>query len=208
MSFYARHIGPRLIGCACSMRQIAAERARLVPLAEGRVLEIGIGPGHNLAHYDPSRVTMVVGVDPIAAFVQLGATARLRSPVPVEMHEAPAERLPLPDGSIDTAVITCTLCSVDDPAQALREVRRVLRPQGTVLLLEHGRSPDTGVARWQDRLNPLWRRLAVGCNLNRPVVGLVREAGFAFRSLEQSYLPGAPRPVGWFTRGVAAPVAA
>jgi SAM-dependent methyltransferase len=203
MGFYARHIGPRFVSCLCSMEAIASEREKVVPQASGVVLEIGIGPGLNLPLYDPDRVTRIIGVDPMAGFLNLGQERHRRSPVPLEIIQAPAERLPLEDSSIDTAVITYTLCSVEDPAQALREVRRVLRPSGRVLFLEHGLSSDAGVAAWQHRLNPIWRRLAVGCNLTRPVLKLLGEAGFTIRRIEHYYLDGAPRPVGFLCQGVA-----
>jgi ubiquinone/menaquinone biosynthesis C-methylase UbiE len=185
------------------MEAIANERERVVPQASGVVLEIGIGPGLNLPLYDPDRVTRVIGVDPIAGFLKLGWERHRRSPVPLEIIQAPAEKLPLEDASVDTAVITYTLCSVDDPAQALREVRRVLKPSGRVLFLEHGLSSDAGVATWQHRLNPIWRRIAVGCNLTRPVQKLLDEAGFTIRRIEHYYLDGAPRPVGFLCQGVA-----
>jgi SAM-dependent methyltransferase len=203
MGFYARHIGPRFVSCLCSMESIAAEREKVVPQATGLVLEIGIGPGLNLPLYDPARVTRVIGVDPIVEFLDLGRERRRRSPVPLEIIEGPAESLPLADGIIDTAVITYTLCSVEDPVQALREVRRVLKPNGRVLFLEHGLSSDAGVAAWQHRLNPIWRKLAVGCNLTRPVQKLLDEAGFTIQRIESYYLDGAPRPVGFLCRGVA-----
>jgi len=203
MGFYARHIGPRFVSCLCSMEAIANERGKVVPHATGVVLEIGIGPGLNLPLYDPSRVTRVVGVDPVASFLSLGEARHRQSPVPLEIIQAPAEALPLANCSIDTAVITYTLCSVDDPAQALREVRRVLKPKGRVLFLEHGLSSDADVASWQHRLNPIWRRLAVGCNLTRPIRQLIDDAGFRIRCIDQYYLDGAPRPVGFLCQGVA-----
>lgn len=203
MGFYARHLGPRFVSCLCSMEAIANERQKVVPQASGIVLEIGIGPGLNLPLYDPAWVTRVIGVDPMAGFLGLGQERHRRSPVPLQVIQAPAEALPLEDDSIDTAVITYTLCSVDDPAQALREVRRVLKPSGRVLFLEHGLSSDAGVATWQHRLNPIWRRLAVGCNLTRPVQKLLNEAGFTIRRIEHYYLDGAPRPVGFLCQGVA-----
>lgn len=203
MGFYARHIGPRFVSCLCSMEGITAEREKVVPQASGVVLEIGIGPGLNLPLYDPSRVTRVIGVDPIAGFLSLGHERHRRSPVPLEIIEAPAEALPLADDFIDTAVITYTLCSVEDPVQALREVRRVLKPKGRVLFLEHGLSSDAGVASWQRRLNPIWRKLAVGCNLTRPVEKLLDDAGFTIQRIESYYLDGAPRPVGFQCQGIA-----
>lgn len=201
--FYARRIGPRFVSCLCSAGDIAAERRKVVPLASGVVLEIGIGPGLNLPLYDPSRVVRVIGVDPSEGFLALGRERHRTAPVPVEIIQAPAEALPLADESIDTAVITYTLCSVDDPARALAEVRRVLKPEGRVLFLEHGLSHDAGVAAWQRRLNPVWRALAVGCNLNRPVARLLQDAGFATRRVEQYYMNGAPRPMAFLCRGEA-----
>jgi SAM-dependent methyltransferase len=203
MGIYARYIGPRFVRCLCCMQQIAAERQKIVPRASGRVLEIGIGPGLNLPYYDPSRVERVIGVDPIEGFVKLGQGRVATSPVPVTLVRAPAEAMPLDDTTIDTAVITYTLCSVDDPVRALDEVRRVLKPGGRVLFQEHGLSNDASVARWQNRLNPIWRPFAVGCNLNRSVTLLLEGAGFEITELAQFYLPATPRPVGFHSRGTA-----
>ncbi|MGQ0455966.1 MAG: class I SAM-dependent methyltransferase [Hyphomicrobium sp.] len=203
MGIYAKHIGPRLVTCLCSGEHIAKERAKVVPNASGVALEIGIGPGFNLDYYDPARVTRVIGVDPIASFVQLGSKRHRNSRVPVEIVNGPAEALPIDDATIDTAVITFTLCSVDDPVQALHEVRRTLKPDGRVLFLEHGLSAETQVAAWQNRVNPLWRRLAVGCNLTRPVRQLIEGAGFRLREVEDYYLEAVPKIVGCMCRGEA-----
>ncbi|WP_230531551.1 class I SAM-dependent methyltransferase [Microvirga roseola] len=203
MGIYAQHIGPRIVRCLCCNPNIAQERGKVVPRARGTVLEIGIGPGLNLPYYDSSHVERVIGVDPSEDFVRLGKDNLASSAVPVTLIQAPAERIPLDDASADTAVITYTLCSVHDPAQALREVRRVLRPGGSVLFLEHGLSGDAAVARWQKRLNPIWRPLAVGCNLTRPVAKLLESAGFRIEQLEEFYLPATPRPVGFHSRGTA-----
>jgi len=185
------------------MDDIRHEREKIVPAAEGVVLEIGIGPGLNLPLYDPAKVNEVIGVDPHDGFLALGQERQKTSPVPLRIIQAPAERLPLEDDTIDTAVVTYTLCSVDNPERALREVRRVLKPDGRVLFLEHGLSTDEGVARWQHRLNPVWRPLAVGCNLNRPVRELFTRAGFRIDEAEDYYLKSAPRPIGFLCRGVA-----
>lgn len=203
MGFYSRHIGPKFVSCLCSADDISAERERVVPLARGMVLEIGMGPGLNLPFYNPVQVTKVIGVDPNDAFLHLGAERHRNSPVPVEIIRAPAEALPLRDDSIDTAVITYTLCSVEDPEQALREIRRVLKPGGRVLFLEHGLSPEEDVARWQRRLNPIWKSLAVGCNLTRPVAELLTRTGFSINDMEEYYLGGAPRVIGFHCRGIA-----
>lgn len=203
MGFYERTLGPRIVSGLCAMDNVAAERRRIVPQASGVVLEIGMGPGHNLALYDPAQVTKIYGVDPHPTFVALGEDQRTASPIAVDMIVAAAERLPLPDASIDTAVITFTLCSVADPMAALGEIRRVLKPGGRVLFLEHGLSPEPRVARWQHRLNPLWRRFAVGCNLNRSVGALLKAAGFTVREIENYYIAGDPKFVGYLSRGVA-----
>ena len=203
MGFYARYIGPKFVSCLCSMEDVTAERERIIPLAHGVVLEIGMGPGLNLPFYNPDQVTKVIGVDPNQAFLRLGESRRQASPVPLEVIRAPAEALPLEAASVDTVVITYTLCSVDDPEQALREIRRVLKPGGKVLLLEHGLSPEPGVARWQHRLNPIWRSLAVGCNLTRPVSELLQRAGFDVQDIEEYYLGGAPRVIGFHCSGIA-----
>lgn len=203
MGFYERHIGPRFVRCVCAMANIAAEREKIVPRATGTVLEIGFGPGLNLPFYNPAQVSRVIGVDPNEPFLKLGAAQRRAAKIPVEIRCAPAESLPLEDASVDTAVITYTLCSVQDPMRCLSEVRRVLRPGGQALFLEHGLSNDAKVARWQHRLNPLWRPLAVGCNLNRPVAAAFRAGGYSLAELEEYYLPRTPKPVGFLSRGVA-----
>ena len=201
MGLYDRHLGPRLVRCLCAMDDVRQEREKIVPLAAGTVLEIGIGPGLNLPLYDPSRVERVIGVDPNESFLRLGESNRRACRVPFEIVVAPAESLPLPDDCADTAVVTFTLCSVDDPLRALAEVRRVLKPDGRVLFLEHGLSNDPGVARWQRLLNPVWNPIAVGCNLTRPVCELLTRGGFRIETVEQYYLPHTPAPVGFQSRG-------
>ncbi len=203
MGIYRRYIGPRLVTCLCGQNDIALERQKVVPQAEGVVLEIGIGPGLNLEYYNPERVTQVIGVDPSASFLALGAERHETSCVPLKIIEAPAEDLPIAAATIDTAVITYTLCSVDDPAAALREVKRVLKPGGRALFLEHGLATDARVASWQQKVNPIWRRLAVGCNLNRPVAQLFDDAGFRLTRVEYYYLEGKPKALGYISAGEA-----
>lgn len=205
MGLYSRYIGPRVVSCLCSTQDITEERLKVVPNASGVVLEIGIGPGLNLPLYDPARVERVIGVDPGASFLRIGSARHATSRVPLKIIEAPAETLPLPDTSIDTAVVTYTLCSVEDPMRVLAELRRVLRPMGRVLFVEHGLAHDPKVATWQNRLNPIWKRLAVGCNLNRPVASSFERAGFQLAEVDHYYLSGVPRPVGYLCRGVAVP---
>lgn len=177
-SWYERHILPYLLDFACGLRPIAEQRQKVIPLAAGRVLEIGIGTGLNLAFYDKSKLEKLVGVDPAE---EMHALARKRSSslaLPVELRSLTAEQLPIESASFDCVVCTYTLCSVHDPLAALAEMRRVLRPGGKLLFAEHGLAPDARVAKWQYRLEPLWSKVAGGCHLTRDVPNLLKEAGF------------------------------
>lgn len=196
-SFYERNILPRLLTCACASPPMMKQRAKVVPLAQGRVLELGIGMGLNLAFYDPSRVTSVSGVDP-AAELRAQAQAAPRDPrLDVSVIDGTAEALPFDDASFDDVVCTFTLCSVHTPAKALAEARRVLKPGGRLLFCEHGLAPDPDVAKWQRRIEPVWKRIAGGCHLTRPVAAAIVASGFTLRSVETFYLPGTPRIAGW-----------
>jgi ubiquinone/menaquinone biosynthesis C-methylase UbiE len=203
MGLYRRYVGPRLIAFACAQSRISELRQSIIPKARGVVLEVGIGPGLNLAHYDPAKVIKVIGLDPEPALLDLGKERIKASPVPVEIITAPGERIPLADNTADTAVLTYTLCSVQDPSAVLREIRRVLKPDGRLLFLEHGRSDDAPIAAWQDRLNPLWNLISCGCQINRDTRQLLRSAGFAVEDVDHFYLPGAPKILGFHCRGVA-----
>lgn len=203
MGLYSRYIGPRIITSLCGQDNVTEERRKVLPAARGTVVEIGIGPAHNLALYDPTKVERVIGVDPGTEFIALGEERWKDSPVPLQVIQAPAENIPLEDNIADTAVLTYTLCSVDDPAQALSEIRRVLKPDGKLLFLEHGRSNDASVAKWQDRLNGVWNLFSCGCQLNRDTAALLSAAGFRIESIERFYLPGEPKPMGFHCRGLA-----
>jgi SAM-dependent methyltransferase len=206
-SLYERFVIPRLIDCACSQRSIALRRAAVVPLASGRTLEIGIGSGLNLPYYETARVPALVGVEPSAELAAMAMRrAETSANLPLEVLRQPAECLPYADASFDTVVCTFTLCSVADPVAVLREVRRVLRADGQFLFAEHGLSPDAGVARWQRRLEPLWKRLAGGCHLSRPVIAAIEAAGMEVPDGQRGYLPDAPRPLGWTEWGRAVPL--
>ncbi len=203
MGFYGRHIGPRIVSALCSLEDITEQRRIVLPKAHGIVLEVGIGSGLNLPHYDPAKVVRVIGVDPGEGFVALGTRLWGNSPVPLQLIEAPAEKIPLEDNIADTAVLTYTLCSVSDPVAALREIRRVLKPGGMLLFCEHGKAEEASVVRWQDGLNPVWKVLACGCNLNRDTMALLTGAGFEIGAVDRFYLPHAPKPVAFHCRGVA-----
>jgi ubiquinone/menaquinone biosynthesis C-methylase UbiE len=201
MNWYDRHVLPYVLDLACGIRPVSRQRQKIVPLAHGQVLEVGIGTGLNVPFYDRTRVQRVVGVDPS---LELHALAQRRidaAGLNVELVGLSAERLPLADASFDTVVCTYTLCSIPDPAAALAEMRRVLRPGGRLLFSEHGRAPDASVRRWQHRLQPIWTPLAGGCKLSVDVPDILRAAGFEAH-IEASYLPG-PRFVSYHYWGQA-----
>jgi len=202
MGLYSRYILPRIVHLACSARPNRRQREKVVPLARGRVLEVGIGSGLNLPYYDPSGVTKIWGLDPSEEMAELARRAARTSPLELEFILSGCEEIPLDNESCDTVLITYTLCTIPDAVEALREMARVLRPGGRLLFCEHGAAPDPGVLRWQRRVNPVWRRLAGGCNLDRDIPDLLHRGGFEVRSLETMYLPGW-RPVSFNYWGVA-----
>jgi ubiquinone/menaquinone biosynthesis C-methylase UbiE len=204
MHLYARYILPRLIDLAMRHPTVAAERARVVPLAAGVVLEVGIGSGLNLPFYGRA-VERLYGVDPRRELWALARGRIARAAFPVAFIEASAERIPVGDGSIDTVVMTWTLCSIPEARPALLEMKRVLRPEGQLIFIEHGLAPDPRVVAWQERLDPVWKRIAGGCHLNRRIDRLILDAGFQFTQSEQGYGTG-PRPMAYLYRGVARPV--
>lgn len=202
-SLYERFLLPKLLKCACSAPPIARQRAKVVPKAEGRVLELGIGMGLNLPFYDASKVESVTGVDPAAELRAIAEAAPRDPRLAVKVENGTAESLPFEAGSFDCVVCTFTLCSVQTPAQALAEARRVLKPGGRFLYCEHGLSPDADVAKWQRRIEPVWKRLCGGCHLTRPVTRAVGDAGFRVERSDAMYLPRAPRFAGWSEWGEA-----
>lgn len=189
VGLYAEHVLPRILHFAMARRLFEEQRPRCVGAARGRVLEVGFGSGFNLPHYG-RKVSEVLAVEPSALSRRLAAPLVSRSPLPVRYLAPERDRLPLEDASVDSVVSTWTLCTVPDLHALLVELGRLLRPGGRLLFLEHGRSPDARVARWQDRLTPLQRRLAGGCHLNRAIPELVGAAGFALERLEEFDLAG------------------
>jgi len=201
-SWYDRHILPVALDFTCGLPMVGRQRQLIVPLAQGRVLEVGIGTGLNMRYYDKSRVTKIVGLDPALELHPLARERIAQAGLEVELLGLSAENIPLPDASFDTVLITYTLCTIPDPLAALREMRRVLAPGGKLLYCEHGRAPDASVQRWQERLQPLWGKLAGGCHLGRDIPALLRAAGFQLPDLHTGYLPG-PRPMTFHYWGVA-----
>ena len=200
MGLYTRYVLPRLLHLAMKNRQAGDYRGRIIPAARGRVLEVGIGSGLNLPFY-AGEVESVTGVDPSASLLAMTRKAAKNLPFPITLLEGGAEQLALDDKSFHTVVTTWTLCSIPQSDLALQEIRRVLKPGGELLFIEHGLSPDPRVSGWQRRLNPLWHRCSGGCNLNRSIDRLVREAGFAIKRLETGYLIQGPRPMTFHFEG-------
>ncbi len=201
MNLYSGWLLPRLLDRVMQQKQMLPYRRRIGAAANGRTLDVGIGSGLSLAFYG-ADTDQVVGIDPSEELLNFAKERARKVSVPVELRLGSAESLPLEDKSIDTVVTTFTLCSVGDAAAALAEMHRVLKPGGKLLFAEHGRAPDPEVARWQDRLTPLWSRVAGGCHLNRKTDELILSAGFQIDTLETCYLK-APRPMGFIYAGSA-----
>jgi ubiquinone/menaquinone biosynthesis C-methylase UbiE len=203
MGFYSNHVVPHLVHLAMRNRRLLPYRERVISAARGRVLEIGIGSGLNLPFYS-QRAEEIIGLDPAPRLLARAREASSRLSLPVRFIEGSAEAIPLEANSIDTVVTTWTLCTIGGVAQALGEVRRVLRPDGQLLFVEHGLAPDANVRKWQDWLTPAWKRIGGGCHLNRPIRSLVEQAGFDIIQLETRYMEG-PKPMAFLYEGRAKP---
>jgi ubiquinone/menaquinone biosynthesis C-methylase UbiE len=203
MGFYNDRILPHVINLAMRNRELKSYRERVVSQARGRVLEIGIGSGLNLDFYG-SRVDTILGLDPATRLLEMAQDAANHSKIPVTLITGSAQDIPIDRGSIDTLVTTWTLCSIPDAAAALQEMRRVLKPGGRLLFVEHGSAPEESVRKWQNRLNPVWKTIGGGCNLNRPIRALIEGAGFRMIRLETGYAKG-PKPMAYFYEGSAGP---
>jgi ubiquinone/menaquinone biosynthesis C-methylase UbiE len=197
MGFYDRHILPPLLGAAMGTKPIRYQRRKVVPRAQGRVLEIGFGAGHNLPFYDTAKVHHLWALEPSR---EMRARAEMRvtaSPLTIELLDLEAEQIPLEDDAADTVLVTYTLCTIPDVMRALGGMRRVLKPTGKLIFCEHGAAPDENIRRWQARLNPIWKRIGGGCHLDRAVPRLIEEAGFHIADMDVMYLPGTPRFAGF-----------
>jgi ubiquinone/menaquinone biosynthesis C-methylase UbiE len=201
MGFYSDIILPRLCELAMRNKQLVPYRERVIGAAEGRVLEIGIGSGMNLPFYRPP-VREVLALEPAPRLIAMARSASRASSMPVTFLEASAEAIPLDEHGIDTIVTTWTLCSIPQAATALADMRRVLRPGGKLLFVEHGLAPDEAVRWWQDRLTPAWRCISGGCHLNRPIRSMIEGAGFRIDRIETGYMPG-PKPMTFMYEGSA-----
>lgn len=205
MGFYSERILPACINCACANAVIGEQRRKVVPQARGRVLEVGMGSALNIPFYDAQNIEFVWGLEPSAGMRRQAQKNLARSPVEIRWLDLPGEAIPLEDVSVDTVLLTFTLCTIPDWRTALQQMRRVLKPDGQLLFCEHGLAPDAAVQKWQHRLNPLWQKLCGGCNLNRPVVQYLQETGFVVQEADAGYMAQVPRFVGYSVAGKAVP---
>ena len=197
MGFYSTYILPRGLNKAMAAPAIQEQREKVVPMAEGRVLEIGMGAGHNLPFYDPDKVSHVWGLEPEQPMRRLAQPLATSAPFHVEFIDLPGEEIPLDADSADTVLVTYTLCTIPDVVVALQGMRRVLKPGGKLIFCEHGKAPDRSVLQWQNRLTPLWKKIGGGCHLNRDIPKLLSAAGFRVGDLQTGYLPKTPKVMGY-----------
>ena len=190
MSFYENRILPHLINLACTAKPTRRQREKIVPRAYGDVLEIGFGGGLNLPYYDADKVRKIFGLEPSAGMRRSAAANIAASPLDVELIGLPGEEMPLDDNSVDSILVTYTLCTIPDARAALEGMRRVLKPRGHLFFCEHGKAPDDDVRKWQNRLNGAWSRLSGGCNMNRDIPALLNDGGFVIEDDNRMYVPG------------------
>lgn len=203
MGFYGNIIVPKLCDLAMRNKHLVPYRERVIGAAEGRVLEIGAGSGLNFGLYK-SGVREVLALEPNSRLLRMAEANARRAARPITFIKASAEEIPLDDSSVDTIVTTWTLCTVPDAVRALQDGRRILKPGGRLLFVEHGLSPDQNVRNWQNRLTPLWRRISGGCHLNRPIAEIIRRAGFRIETIDTGYAPG-PKIMTFLSEGSATP---
>lgn len=203
MSLYERYILPHVINIACGTQVVQELRQQVVPRARGQVLEVGMGTGINLPFYTPENVDFVWGLEPSLGMREKAAKRVRAAPFAVRWLDLPGEEIPLPDNSVDTVLLTFTLCTIPDWLTALKQMRRVLKPDGQLLFCEHGLAPDHHVQRWQHRLNRVWGCCAGGCNLNRPTAQYLRDGGFAITELNEQYADATPKFAGYVSWGAA-----
>ncbi len=205
-NFWEKHAVPRIIKFACSQPAVMKDRSEIVPRAQGEVLELGCGGGINLQFYDRSKVDRLTGLDPSAELLDYTRSEAKALGFQMDILDGIGEAMPFDDDSFDTVLTTFTLCSVQDGKQVLKEMRRVLKPGGKILFLEHGRAPDKGPEKWQQRIEPMWKHIAGGCHLHRPVSKLFAAEGFALQNAGGHYAPKTPRWLGWMEFGEARPL--
>ncbi|MCT2529703.1 class I SAM-dependent methyltransferase [SAR92 clade bacterium H921] len=203
MSFYDKYILPSFLNCACGSKPIKYQRHKVVPMAQGVVLEVGIGSGLNIPYYDNSKIDAIIGLDPSEELNNMAKKVAADKGLDIDFILGSAELIPLPDNHVDTVLVTYTICTIPDALAANKEMLRVLKPGGQLIFCEHGLAPDPSVAKWQTRIDPYWGKIAGGCHLNRDIPQLIQDAGFTIKTLEQMYLPSTPKFAGYNYWGVA-----
>tara|TARA_A100001388_G_scaffold18305_1_gene12100 strand:+ start:390 stop:1010 length:621 start_codon:yes stop_codon:yes gene_type:complete len=197
MSLYDKYVLPKFLNCACGSNPVARQRQKVVPLVEGKVLEIGIGSGLNLPFYDKSKIDELWGLDPSEGLSDMAKKVADSENIEVNFISSGAEEIPLPDKYFDSVLITYTMCTIPEVARANREIKRVLKTGGKLIFCEHGEAPDENIRKWQKRINPFWGKLAGGCNIDRKIPTLIQNSGFEIVELEEMYLPKTPKIVGY-----------
>ena len=203
MGLYNKYILPKFINCACGSKPINYQRSKIVPYAKGVVLDIGIGSGLNIPFYNKSNINHLYGLDPSSELIEIAKRVAKTHKLEIEFLECGAESIPLADNSIDTIVITYTMCTIPDISLSNAEMFRVLKPNGKLLFCEHGIAPDESVAKWQKIINPVWNKIAGGCNLNRDIPRLIKSSNLKISEIEEMYLPSTPKFAGYNYWGVA-----
>ena len=194
---YEKYILPKLLDKCCSTKPVNYQRKKIVPHAKGTILEIGIGSGLNIPFYKKSKVEKIYGLDPSPELCEMAKQAAIKNEIDINFLLNGAEEIKLASNSIDTVLLTYTLCTIPNPFDALREIKRVMKSDGKILFCEHGVAPNDKVIEWQNRINPLWGKLFGGCNINRNIPNILLESGFKINDLEQMYLPSTPKIVGY-----------
>ena len=197
MSLYDKYVLPKFLNCACGSNPVARQRQKVVPLVEGKVLEVGVGTGLNLPFYDKSKIDELWGLDPSEELSDMARKLADRENIVVNFISSGAEEIPLPDSYFDSVLITYTMCTIPEVARANKEIKRVLKRGGKLIFCEHGEAPDENIRKWQKRINPFWGKLAGGCNINRKIPSLIQNAGFEIVELEEMYLTKTPKIVGY-----------
>ena len=197
MSLYDKYVLPKFLNCACGSNPVARQRQKVVPLVEGKVLEIGIGSGLNLPFYDKSKIDELWGLDPSEELSDMAKKVADSENIEVNFISSGAEEIPLPDKYFDSVLITYTMCTIPEVARANKEIKRVLKRGGKLIFCEHGEAPDENIRKWQKRINPFWGKLAGGCNIDRKIPTLIQNSGFEIVELEEMYLPKTPKIAGY-----------
>ena len=194
---YERHVLPKVLDACCSTKPVNYQRNKIVPHAKGKILEIGIGSGINIPFYNKANVEKIYGLDPSEELNNIAQKKAINNNLEIDFLLNGAEEIPLPSNSMDTILITYTLCTIQDLESSLKEIKRVMKDDAVMLFCEHGIAPDANVMRWQNRVNPLWGKLFGGCNINRNIPEIIQSSGFTLNSLDQMYLPSTPKIVGY-----------